>query len=111
MAADNENMSFDDMWEDASKRFEQLTDKKLKPDPGISFEDCIKKVEAAQLQEQDGGKHFKPGKRKNVKTYGLNTLRFLKLLGGVVAEGVGMVCCLSTLSLINAFLEHLLTTP
>ncbi|KAJ0307419.1 hypothetical protein COL516b_004033 [Colletotrichum fioriniae] len=84
-------MSFVDMWEAASGRFQEQTGRKLERNPGISLDDCFRRIEAARPSNSTEKAPFTSEKRHKLTRYTLNTLRCLKLLGGVVAEGAEMV--------------------
>ncbi|KAL0780026.1 hypothetical protein CaCOL14_004510 [Colletotrichum acutatum] len=44
-------MSFVDMWEAASERFQEQTGQKLERNPGMSLDDCLRRIEAARPSE------------------------------------------------------------
>lgn len=91
MTTNYEKMSFVDMWEAASGRFQEQTGRKLERNPGISLDDCFRRIEAARPSNSTEKAPFTSEKRHKLTRYTLNTLRCLKLLGGVVAEGAEMV--------------------
>ncbi|KAF0316440.1 gamma-glutamyltranspeptidase [Colletotrichum asianum] len=105
MSKHGEDMSFREMWESASQRFETTTNQNFDLNSKVSLDDCLKKIENAQSPVEDRDRRDAPSRRDKWKRHGLSTLRCLRLLGGVVAEGAGMVfqpsnVCFSALSML-----------
>lgn len=103
MATDSNVSTFDEMWKIACERFEEQTGKRPDQEPTMTLDDCKNKIEDAQTSDNGGGNHDK------MKEYGLKALEYLKILGGVVAEGAGTVCCLLVLYQ-TVYSEYPLTT-
>jgi hypothetical protein len=86
-----EKESLDDIWKDAARRFNALTNQDIKRSPARSLEDIRKQVDGQQ--PDSSGQKEKDGK-KHAKDMVLNVLSCIKLLGGVAAQGASMVCSL-----------------
>lgn len=89
--------TMDQLWEDVSARFHQRTGRSLDVKPARTLKDCIQEIEVTRKPTDDPEQNGTHSKTETAKEYGRNILQCLKLLGGVVAEGAGMVCCLSLL--------------
>lgn len=86
------DFSMEEMWQDATVRFNERTGININVKPPKTLNDCIKELEATRAPiESDGKKDA-----EKLEDYGINILRCLKLLGGVAAQGAEMVRCLVT---------------
>ena len=81
-----EKQSLQDMWDDASNRFRKLTGKILTPGRRKTLDEVCEEMEAQQSQDPTDN-----DLNTRAKQIGINLLQGLKLLGGVVAQGVSMV--------------------
>ncbi|KAI2616328.1 hypothetical protein GGR54DRAFT_241906 [Hypoxylon sp. NC1633] len=79
--------SMEDMWRDATARFNERTGMNVNLRPPKTLNDCIKELEKSQLSEES----HEPTRKEKVEEYGINILRCLKLLGGVAAQGAEVV--------------------
>jgi hypothetical protein len=82
-----EKQSLPDLWEAAQKRFLDNTGKVLEFSPPKTLEDVRKQIESQQADFSTKDKDFK----EKAKDASLNALYCLKLLGGVAANGAGIV--------------------
>ena len=79
--------TFVQMWVDAQARFEEMTKTPLKRAKNLSLNDAM-----AEL-----GRHFDPqdtelnGKKAQAKEWAMNLLKFIQLLGGIIAQGASVV--------------------
>ncbi|KAI1442152.1 hypothetical protein F5Y02DRAFT_421269 [Annulohypoxylon stygium] len=81
------DFSMEEMWQDATVRFNERTGININVKPPKTLNDCIKELEATRAPiESDGKKDA-----EKLEDYGINILRCLKLLGGVAAQGAEMV--------------------
>ncbi|OTA57974.1 hypothetical protein K449DRAFT_398189 [Hypoxylon sp. EC38] len=79
--------SMEEMWRDATVRFNERTGMNVNIKPPKTLDDCIRELEKSEFPEES---EDKSGKEK-LEDYGINILRCLKLLGGVAAQGADMV--------------------
>lgn len=86
--------SMEEMWRDATSRFNERTGMNVNMRPPKTLDDCIRELEKSGFPEESEGKS---GKEK-LQDYGINILRCLKLLGGVAAQGADMASSLSRIS-------------
>ncbi|KAI0885020.1 uncharacterized protein GGS22DRAFT_162512 [Annulohypoxylon maeteangense] len=80
------DFSMEEMWQDATIRFNERTGININIKPPKTLNDCIKELEDTSVPVESSGKINK----EKVEEYGLNVLRCLKLLGGVAAQGAEM---------------------
>lgn len=94
-APQGEVMGMQDMWDDVEKLFEKLTGKALRSKGKTSLDDC--KAQIAKLQQpagEDADAAPAPTKRSGgakAKSYAMDMLHCVKLLGGVAAQGGSIV--------------------
>lgn len=92
-APQGEVMAMQDMWDDVEKLFERLTGKALRSKGKTSLDDC--KAQITKLQQPaDADAAPAPTKRSGgakAKSYAMDMLHCVKLLGGVAAQGGSMV--------------------
>ncbi|KAI1097658.1 hypothetical protein F4804DRAFT_156074 [Jackrogersella minutella] len=79
--------SMEEMWRDATVRFNKRTGMNVNVKPPKTINDCVRELEQSRFQKEP---HERTGK-ETFEEYGLNILRCLKLLGGVAAQGAEMV--------------------
>jgi len=92
-APQGEVMTMQEMWDDVEKLFEKLTGKALRSKGKTSLDDC--KAQIAKLQQPaDADAAPAPTKRSagaKTKSFAMDMLHCVKLLGGVAAQGGSMV--------------------
>ncbi|KAI2467316.1 hypothetical protein F4781DRAFT_402847 [Annulohypoxylon bovei var. microspora] len=81
------DFSMEEMWQDATVRFNERTGMNVNVKPPKTLNDCVKELEASRITGEVNGKTD----REKLEDYGINILRCLKLLGGVAAQGAEMV--------------------
>lgn len=91
---DNDDHSFKRMWEKAQIRFQERTSKSLRLSTGKSLEDVLKELEERYPQESIF--ETRGQSKSNAKEVVRNVLSCINILGGIVAQGASMVCCIST---------------
>ncbi|KAF2228666.1 hypothetical protein EV356DRAFT_457297 [Viridothelium virens] len=80
-------VNFEEMWEQAAKKFEQKTSKNLRGSRDRSLEEAIGVLrEKFDAQDPDSG-----GRQQRIKELATNVLKFIQLLGGIAAQGASMV--------------------
>ena len=82
------NSSMEDMWRCATARFSECTGMSVNLKPPKTLNDCIEEINKSWFNELHG-----PTRKEKAEDYGINILRFLKLLGSVAAQGPEMVGC------------------
>ncbi|KAI1135342.1 hypothetical protein F5Y05DRAFT_416329 [Hypoxylon sp. FL0543] len=105
----SEPSSMEEMWRDATIRFNEHTGMNVNIKPPKTLDDCIKELEKSRSPEESE----ETSGREKLKNYGISILRCLKLLGGVAAQGAETVfgapssICFNALFLLLAIPEQL----
>ncbi len=84
-------LTIQEMWTDVSDRFEAETGMSLRLKPAKTLRDCIDAVEKRQLPPAASESKAAVSGAEKAKSFGLDVLHCLKLLGGVAAQGADMV--------------------
>ncbi|KAL9082575.1 MAG: hypothetical protein Q9165_008855 [Trypethelium subeluteriae] len=80
-------VKFEEMWEQAAKRFEQKTSKSLKSSRNRSLEEAIGFLrERFDTEDTDSD-----GRQQRIKKLATNVLKLIQLVGGIAAQGASMV--------------------
>jgi hypothetical protein len=82
--------SFDELWADAARQFEEICGESLQRGDVKSFDDVRKKIENINKQPEDGSDD-KDNKWDKVKSVGLQSLQFMKILVGVASQAAAFV--------------------
>ena len=83
----NEEQGFKQMWVEARFRFEETTKKSLVQSRNHTLDDVLKDLD----QKFNGNDTNEGAKQQRVKELASNVLTFIKLLGGIAAQGASMV--------------------
>ena len=87
MAEMAEEQSFEQMWKEASMRFEEKTKKSLLQSNNRSLDDVLGELES-RFNTQDSNEN---SKQRRLKDLASNVLKFIQLLGGIAAQGASVV--------------------
>jgi hypothetical protein len=82
--------SFDELWADAARRFEEICGESIQRGEVKSFDDVRKKIEDINKDREDGSDD-KDHKWDKVKSVGLQSLQFMKILVGVASQAAAFV--------------------
>ncbi|KAI1410983.1 hypothetical protein F5Y13DRAFT_201740 [Hypoxylon sp. FL1857] len=82
-----EPSSMEEMWRDATIKFNERTGLNVDLKPPKTLNDCIGELEESRYPDES---EEKSGKEK-LEDYGINIIRCLKLLGGIAAQGAEVV--------------------
>ncbi|KAM3073649.1 hypothetical protein ACMFMG_004466 [Clarireedia jacksonii] len=77
--------SFDELWADAARQFQEICGESLQRGEVKSFDDVRMKIENINKQQTDGSDD-KENKWDKVKSVGLKSLKFMKILVGVASQ-------------------------
>jgi fungal STAND N-terminal Goodbye domain len=76
-----------EMWEEAERNFERLTNKKLRDKKAKTLDDVLGEIDSRTVDDESGGAKVKKG----LKKLGKRILNCIQLLGGIAAKGAAMV--------------------